>query len=360
MSSDDKVINVREVLQQNSYTTTVDELRNRGKSRVRVINAEQISALIEEAVNRVIATSGGMGRDEVKKIVEKSREEFRRLLAEREKELSEHRDRLRQLDQAREDLAKVTSEAERLKILEAELRRQNETMSAQVADLKIAAKSGGENSEAVRAEVEKLRKNEESSRKEKDSALAQNQELRRIESELRKNEEIGRKEREKLLAQITELNKTIQDLASRKPEPAPAPAPAPVVQQTSPEVMELLKTLGSELASVKAGLKDVATKPVETKSSDSDKVVADKMDEITKTLSSRLDQIGRKVGIGAVDVSDQVQLDNIFNDQESLESNIENVEVKERRGSGIGGAIDRIKALRNKKGGQKDKENKDK
>ena len=44
-------------------------------------------------------------------------------------------------------------------------------------------------------------------------------------------------------------------------------------------------------------------------------------------------------------------------DQETLESNIDNVEVKERRGKGIGGDLDRLKALRNKKsGGSKDKE----
>lgn len=332
----EKVINVREVLQQNSYTTTVDELRNRGKSKVRVINAEQISQLIEEAVNRVVSTSGGMGREEVKKLVDRSREEFKRLLAEREKELNEHRERLRLLDQAREDLTKSTAEIERLRVVESELRKQAESSSGQVAELKATAKVAGL-SEADRAEMERLRRAENEALREKEGVSAQLAEARRAEAQ-------ARAEKEALLVQMGELK---QAAAAMQAQPAAAPAPAPTA---SPEMMEMLKTLASELGSVKAGLKEVATRPAETGAGGTaDKAVADKMAEFSKDLAERLDRIGKKVGISSGSEAGEVVLDNIFNNQETLESNMENVEVKERRGSGIGGALERIKNLRNKK-----------
>jgi len=340
----DKFINVREVLQQNSYTTTVDELRNRGKSRVRVINAEQISSLIEEAVNRVVATSSGMGRDDVKKLVERSREEFKRLLAEREKELSEHRERVQQLDQSRENLAKTTAEAERLRIVEMELRRQNEAMSSQLTELRVAAKTGKGLAEVDLAEMERLRKNEAAAQKERESLQAQVAELRRAEAEMRRAETEARKEKEALLQQIKELTREVHELAAgKKAEPAPA--------AVSPEMVEVLRSLASEVASVKAGLKEVASRPAET--AGADKAVTDRMEEITKALTDKMEKIGKKVGVSAGAEDQEVVLDNIFAGQEALESNIQDVEVKERKGTGISGAIERIKSLRNKKGEKK-------
>lgn len=370
--SQDKFINVREVLQQNSYTTTVDELRNRGKSRVRVINAEQISALIEEAVNRTIATTGGVGRDEVKDLVKRSQEKFRQLLAEKEKELAADRERVRQLEQFKDDLSKATAELERIRIVEIELRRQNEALSNQVAELKLAAKGGGASSEADRLEIERLKKSEAAALKERDILQAQMGELRRLESEFRKGEQDGRKEKDALALQLAELRHAESDLRKSETESrkekesllaqigdlksalkaseakrAEAPAPAPVAAAMPPEMVEMLKSLATEVASVKAGLKEAAAKPAAAAAVGGDMTA----------LIEKMDKIGKKVGISAGADASEVNLDAIFNPGgEKMESNIENVEVKERKGGGIAGALERMKALR---GGKKKEEKKD-
>jgi uncharacterized protein YdcH (DUF465 family) len=41
-----------------------------------------------------------------------------------------------------------------------------------------------------------------------------------------------------------------------------------------------------------------------------------------------------------------VRYDKIFDSKEKLESNMGNVEVKQQKGSGIGGTLDRMKKLR--------------
>ncbi len=377
-----KVINVREVLQQNSYTTTVDELRTRGKNRVRVINAQQISALIEEAVNRVISTTSGMDRNQVKQLVERSRDEFRRLLSEREKELAENRQSSAELAKSKEEFAKVQAETDRLKVVEAELRRQNETLTTQVGDLKAAAKNGNSSprdleeigklqkkEEAAQKEIADLRKQtdslrqaeaevrkEESARRKEAEklrldleSLQKNQKggerlqaelsaLQKNESDLRRKDEENQKERDRLVRRIGELEKEVEGLKTKGGE-------KPLQAAMTPEMAELLKSLATEVSSMKAGLKEVADRSQDTTSSSA----AQKMDEITKSLTDRLDKIGRKVGISSGADAPEVSLEGIFSQEDNFESNIDNIEIKERKGTGVSGAIEKMRNLRKKK-----------
>ena len=103
-----KVIDVRGVLERNCTTTSVDELRSQGRSRVKVINAKQISALIEEAVARTVEAkrSAKSGGDSQNNLVDASRAEFQKLVAEREKELREVRAAMDAVEREREALRK--------------------------------------------------------------------------------------------------------------------------------------------------------------------------------------------------------------------------------------------------------------
>jgi len=117
-----KLLDVREVLRRNSYTTSLSDLMRRGRDRVRVVHANQIAALIEEAVYRILGDRGGEG--EVAEAVERTRAEFDELLEQRARELAEARAALKDVDRTRAALANLEQECDRLR--EAESRAQEE------------------------------------------------------------------------------------------------------------------------------------------------------------------------------------------------------------------------------------------
>lgn len=78
------VHDIKEALSARSRTATLDELRSEGRQRVRVIRAEHIAAMVHDAVNAAVERSGLLPPDEVDRLVESSRQEFRAILKERE------------------------------------------------------------------------------------------------------------------------------------------------------------------------------------------------------------------------------------------------------------------------------------
>ena len=71
-----------------------------------------------------------------------------------------------------------------------------------------------------------------------------------------------------------------------------------------------------------------------------------RLDAMTNGIAERLEKFGRSVGVSsAVDAPD-VKLDAIFNQNEKLENNLGTVEAKKQKGTGIGGALDRMKKMR--------------
>ncbi len=71
------------------------------------------------------------------------------------------------------------------------------------------------------------------------------------------------------------------------------------------------------------------------------------LDKMASTLNERLDTFGKKMGISsAVDAGD-VNLEALFNaDTEDFESNMDDVEVKQKTGSGIAANLERLKKLK--------------
>ena len=87
----DQVDQVKKALNANSRTTTVDELKASGRTKVRVVKAEQIAAMIAEAVQRAVGGSGSLSKAEHEKLVERSRDEFKAVIKQREAALLEVR-----------------------------------------------------------------------------------------------------------------------------------------------------------------------------------------------------------------------------------------------------------------------------
>ncbi len=80
------ILEVKEALQARSTSTSLDELRQQGRSRVRVIRAEHIAEMIAEAVQRAVSASGLVGPEEVERLVADSRREFQDVHRERQRE----------------------------------------------------------------------------------------------------------------------------------------------------------------------------------------------------------------------------------------------------------------------------------
>ncbi|MGA0869702.1 MAG: hypothetical protein ACO3UM_12305 [Planctomycetota bacterium] len=120
----ESIQDVRQALSARAETRSLDDLGKGGRQRVRVIRAEHVGEMIEAAVQRAVAESGLISREEADRLVARSREEFSAVHAERQRdaedlvrtrrdlqEADRRREALtRQLASVEEDLASVESE----------------------------------------------------------------------------------------------------------------------------------------------------------------------------------------------------------------------------------------------------------
>ena len=100
----ESVNEIKEALSARSRTATLDELKSEGRKRVRLIRAEHVASMITEAVHAAIEQSGLVAPEEVEKLVEKSRQEFRSILKEREQELQRAQENEQALAEKEEEL----------------------------------------------------------------------------------------------------------------------------------------------------------------------------------------------------------------------------------------------------------------
>lgn len=242
----ESVNEIKEALSARSRTATLDELRSEGRRRVRLVRAEHIAAMISEAVHNAIEQSGLIAQDEVDRLVDKSRQEFRSILKERE------------------------------------------------------------------AEVQRAHEVEET--------LA---------------------ERE---AEIATLQ---QELAAARAQLAQASmrAPAPVAAAAAPSG-DLVMSLVQEMANLKASLmtRDAqSAAPAAAGGADFSAAI----EKLAGSLNDRLETIGRKMGVSSAVEGDAVDFGALFRDDgKSLESNMANIEVKQKAGGGIAGNLARLKKLK--------------
>ncbi|MDA0374553.1 MAG: hypothetical protein O2865_12265 [Planctomycetota bacterium] len=120
----ESIQDVREALSARAETRSLDDLGRGGRQRVRVIRAEHVGEMIDAAVQRAVAESGLISREEADRLVARSREEFAAVHAERQRdaddltrtrrdlqEAERRREALtRQLESVEEDLASAERE----------------------------------------------------------------------------------------------------------------------------------------------------------------------------------------------------------------------------------------------------------
>lgn len=126
---------IKEALSTRARTATLDELRNEGKKRVRVVKAEHIAAMIEEAVHNAIEHSGFVAPDEVEKLVDRSRQEFRAILKQREAEVERAHEAQETLAARDQELADLRQQLDALQqSLQATEQALGEARAAQAAE----------------------------------------------------------------------------------------------------------------------------------------------------------------------------------------------------------------------------------
>lgn len=247
----ESVNDIREALSARSRTATLDELRSEGRRRVRLVRAEHIAAMISEAVHSAIEQSGLIAQDEVDRLVDKSRQEFRTILKEREAEVQRAHD-------IEETLAERETEL-------AELKQQFAAVSEALATTR----------------------------------------------------------------------KQLEQASAAPAAAAAAPAPSG----------DLVMSLMQEMANMKASLMQRETQPAPAAGAADFSAAIEKL---AGSLNDRLETIGKKMGVSAAVESDTpLDFSTLFaDDGKSLESNMNNIEVKQKSAGGIAGNLARLKKLK--------------
>lgn len=270
------VDDIKEALTAKSRTATLEELRSEGRQRVRVIRAEHIASMVTEAVNAAIERSGLLPADEVDRLVESSRKEFRTILKEREAQAQKAEEVAEALEQRDQELA--------------EARRRAAELDAALA--------------AVQGELDSVRD-------ELASAQLQQQEA-------------------------------LQQLRANQPAPAPAGTGQPV--GASPD---LLMAMMQEMANMKASLM-TQHQPQQPQAAAPGLDLGAAIDKLAGSLNDRLEKFGKKIGISAaVEVEAPKDFSGLFRDADlKVESNIEQVQVKQTSGGGIAANLAKLKKLK--------------
>lgn len=283
------MINVREVLQNHSTSTTLQELEAKGRSKVRVINANEISRLIELAIQQAIAQSGG-GEEGLAELVERSKIEFAELKRQRDAEIRGREEGLAQLAAAQLELSQMREKLDDLALMERE----------------SLAKHAGKDNElsGERARVAELRNLCDILTKERDLARDAERAARNAADLARAAQPPQNTELlTELAAQVAKLTEKID----REPVAAVASAPAP------PQDLQKLEA---------------------------------RLEQMSTGISDRLERFGRSMGVSSAVEAENVNYTGIFNNNEKLESNVEALEVKERKSAGINDALERMKKLK--------------
>lgn len=274
----ESVNEIKEALSARSRTATLDELASEGRKRVRLIRAEHVAAMISEAVHAAIEHSGLIAPEEVEKLVEKSRVEFRSILKEREQELQRAHDNEKALEMREGELN--------------ELRQRFAALTDALTTTRRELEEARAESEAMREHVQNLR---------------------------------------------------AQSVAG----PVAAAAPAAVPSS------DLLMSMVQEMANLKANLMNVQAQRAAAPASPAAPAPAvpdfsAAFEKLAGTLNDRLEKLGKKMGVSAAVAGDQpVDFGGLFKDEgKQLESNMDNIEVKQKAGGGIAANLARLKKLK--------------
>lgn len=138
----------------------------------------------------------------------------------------------------------------------------------------------------------------------------------------------------------------------RASAPAPAAAPAAPAAPAEPAQAspsnEMMMSMMQELANLKASM-TVQQQPAPQAPQAAAPDFSAALEKLTGSLNDRLENLGRKMGVSSAVESDApMDFGNMFNDdgEAKLESNMENIKVKQKAAGGIAANLAKLKKLK--------------
>lgn len=145
-----------------------------------------------------------------------------------------------------------------------------------------------------------------------------------------------------------ELEQTRNELEAARDMPAPSAPEAPAQPTMSPDMM---MSMMQELANLKASMAQQQQPQAQAQQPDQAAApdFSAALDKLAGTLNDRLDSFGKKMGISAAVGGDgPVDFGAMFKDDDDskLESNMENIQVKQKAAGGIAANLAKLKKLK--------------
>ncbi len=314
--SESHIIDVKKVIEDSSQVKTIQELEQEGRRAVKVVRASRISELISQAVDNVI-------RDRSLEVVEAERnqmihatsEEFRKLLQDADSERRKNEEQRARAAESERELLEIKHKLDLAEHVHTEDLRLLEEQKAVVDELK-------EKVLLLKQELELLVKRHQGESEERD-------ELR---SELGHQRELNRR-----------LHSEIE--AIRSVGGSPAPEADDSIKDLAQEVKAIRDSFEKKLP--EQGGSDEKHESHEEMISKLEGVIHSSMDQIVKQLATQVQATpgGGFSGPGQPVEAARVVLDNIFTENDDVESNFGNIAVESSESSGIGGNLERLKNL---------------
>ncbi len=167
-------------------------------------------------------------------------------------------------------------------------------------------------------------------------------------SELQQQFERTANELQEAQAELYRLRAQFDSLPERQPAvAAPVQAAAPVQVAAGPS-SDLLMSLVQELANLKANMMTQQAQERAPAAASGGADFSAAIEKLAGGLNDRLEKLGRKMGVsGAVESDAPVDFGGMFKDSgKELESNMNNIEVKQKAGGGIAANLARLKKLK--------------
>ncbi len=348
---DPQPFDVKKAIEQSSTKSTLQELAKRGIHRVKVLDEQAIRRLIEEAVSRSVSTKTDLlSADDRAKLIEESRRELDRLMAEQR----QLKDKAELMEREKNSLV---SEVENLqKQLQMQRKLGDDTARQRYED--------GKN--VMRAEVEDMKKKMASMEEEitrrvrreveleyQAKTAAQNATIEQMKADLSRRESELRERYEARERQLREeLSRREADIAARGASMKEAELRAKLDEMNAKNI-EMAQRQTQLLEEMKKSDEELFKKMTE--------LFTKAIDGVSKKLTDlRLRAVaGGPVGVGAIPGEvefrpSQATIEGMLSAE--LDSHLKQMQVEGKSAGKLGSALERLKALRG--GGEAKKEDK--
>jgi myosin protein heavy chain len=259
----------------------------------------------------------------------------------------------RNVAEARTSASKSALEVERLRVELESATRTREEERKLVQSLRDSDTAWQKKVDDLQAEIRAIlaRREDEVARAEEAEKLSAQsaEELRALRSDLQKlmrDQESAEEQKRAQSARVSEYEKQIAGLQAEVRSTKENAMPPEMIAALLRDV-HAIKSSFEQHAGVHPAAQAHLDEMMQRENaaiSSMEKLFAEKMEKITKQVSNKLEDMTFKPKDKPVEAA-KIVLDNLFRDETPMETNLSNVGIREQSGSGIGGALERLRSM---------------